>query len=110
MIISRRKTWESKIAFFICFASLAFSKELDVGKISEAIGHLIGKNLEELGVDFDLDAVVKGLKEESEGKASPLSDDECVQAILFHCGSQFNKPPGSLGVTGAVSPLSPGVR
>lgn len=57
------------------------AEELDIAKISEAIGHMIGKNLEDLGLDFDLDAVVKGLKEESEGITSPMNEDECVQAI-----------------------------
>lgn len=58
-----------------------FCEDLDVAKVSEAMGHIIGKNLQSLGLDFDLDAIVKGLKEESEGKSSPLNDDECVQAI-----------------------------
>ncbi|HSX11089.1 MAG TPA: FKBP-type peptidyl-prolyl cis-trans isomerase N-terminal domain-containing protein [Chlamydiales bacterium] len=70
-----------KTVICICFAAMAFSQEPDVAKISEAMGHIIGKNLEQLGIDFDLEAIVKGLKEESEGKNSPLNDDECVQAI-----------------------------
>lgn len=60
---------------------LLSAEELDVAKVSEAMGHMIGKNLEELGLDFDLDAIVKGLREESEGISSPLNEDECVQAI-----------------------------
>lgn len=58
-----------------------FCEELDVAKISEAMGHIIGKNLESLGLELDLDAIVKGLKEEQQGIHSPLNDDECVQAI-----------------------------
>jgi hypothetical protein len=69
-----------KIAI-LCLASTAFSAPLDITQISEAMGHIIGKNLDQLGLDFDLDAIVKGLKEESEGKTSPLNDEECVQAI-----------------------------
>lgn len=60
---------------------IGFSEELNVDKISEAMGHMIWKNLDTLGLDFDLDAIVRGLKEESEGKISPLNEDECVQAI-----------------------------
>jgi hypothetical protein len=60
---------------------LSAADMLDVAKVSEAMGHMIGKNLEELGLDFDLDSVVKGLREESEGISSPLNEDECVQAI-----------------------------
>ena len=66
---------------FLLISLSAFSTEFDVAKVSEAMGHIIGKNLETLGLDFDLDAIVKGLKEESEGKMSPLNEDECVQAI-----------------------------
>jgi hypothetical protein len=69
-------------AILVCVLPLiGFTEQLDVAKISEAMGHMIGKNLEMLGLDFDIDAIVKGLKEESEGKVSPLNDDECVQAI-----------------------------
>lgn len=71
-----------KAAIF-SIALVGFAAEpLDVAKVSEAMGHIIGKNLESLGLDFDMDAIVKGLKEESEGKSSPLNEDECVQAIV----------------------------
>ncbi len=59
------------------------SQKEDVAKISEAMGHIIGKNLDSLGLDLDLNAIVKGLQEESEGKTSPLNEDECVQAIAL---------------------------
>lgn len=62
---------------------IGFAQELDVAKVSEAMGHLIGKNLESLGLDLDLEAIVKGLKEEAQGKSSPLNEDECVQAIAI---------------------------
>ena len=58
-------------------------EKYSVSEVSEAIGHLIGKNLETLGLEFDLDAVVRGLQEESEGKSSPLNEEECVQAIAI---------------------------
>ena len=53
----------------------------EIARISEAFGHLIGKNLESLGFDFDMQAVVQGLKDSSIGKASPMSEVECIQAI-----------------------------
>lgn len=71
----------TKTILFALPLVLSAAEELDVGKVSEAMGHMIGKNLEELGLDFDLDAVVKGLREESEGITSPMNEDECVQAI-----------------------------
>lgn len=70
-----------KKILFLFLPLFGFSEELDVAKVSEAMGHIIGKNLETFGLDFDLDAIVRGLKEESEGKNSPLSEDECIQAI-----------------------------
>lgn len=71
----------SRIIFCLCFASMAFAQDLDVVKLSEAIGHMIGKNLHDLGVDFDLDSIVKGLKDEQIGTPSPLNDEECIDAI-----------------------------
>jgi hypothetical protein len=70
-----------KTILLLTLPLIGFSQELNVSKISEAMGHMIGKNLDALGLDFDLDAIVKGLKEESEGISSPLNEDECVQAI-----------------------------
>lgn len=70
-----------KTILILSLPLVLMSKEIDVVKVSEAMGHIIGKNLDALGLDFDLEAIVKGLKEESEGKTSPMNDDECVQAI-----------------------------
>ncbi len=70
-----------KQLILVALALVGYTKEPDVAQISEAMGHIIGKNLETLGLDFDLEAIVKGLKEESEGKASPLNEEECVEAI-----------------------------
>ncbi len=70
---------------FFLFAALSLqaetSQEHDIAKISEAMGHLIGKNLEALGLDLDVEAIVKGLQDASSGKHSPMSEEECVQAI-----------------------------
>lgn len=53
----------------------------DISKVSEAFGHLIGKNLDHIGVEFDIAQVIKGLQDASLGKASPLTEAECIQAI-----------------------------
>lgn len=57
------------------------SKEVQIAKISEAFGHLIAKNMESLGLDFNIDQVVKGLKDSASGKNPPMSEMECVEAI-----------------------------
>jgi peptidylprolyl isomerase len=66
----------------LLFLLAAVAPPNDVEKISEAIGHMIGEQLEQFGLEFDIDAVAKGLKEASEGKGSPMSDEECAKAIF----------------------------
>ncbi len=53
----------------------------EIVKISEAFGHLIGKNLESIGLELDIQAIVKGLKDSAAGKTSPMTENECIQAI-----------------------------
>jgi peptidylprolyl isomerase len=52
-----------------------------INKLSEAFGHIIGKNIENLGVHFDIAALIKGLQDETAGKESPMTEAECVEAI-----------------------------
>lgn len=61
----------------------------EIAKMSEAFGHLIGKNLESMGVQLDIQAVVKGLKDASAGKTSPMTEMECIQAITAAQESAF---------------------
>ena len=42
---------------------------------------MLGKNLENIGVKFDIAQVIKGLQDASVGKESPMTEIECVQAI-----------------------------
>lgn len=56
-------------------------ESIDVSKISESFGHLIGKNIETIGFQLDIAKVIKGLQDEAAGKASPMSEVECFQAI-----------------------------
>jgi peptidylprolyl isomerase len=57
------------------------AKEIDHLLISEALGHLISKNLANLGPDFNIDRVIKGLKDAMSGKPTPLSEESTVEAI-----------------------------
>lgn len=63
----------------------------DIAKVSEAFGHLIGKNMEAIGVDLDLPLVVKGLRDEAQGKQSPLSESECIEALSSAQEKAFQK-------------------
>lgn len=49
---------------------------IDMGKLSEAFGHFIGRNLKTPGVNFDLDRIVKGMRDGAAGKQAPMSDQE----------------------------------
>jgi len=52
------------------------SPDVDMEKLSEAFGHFIGRNLKSPGIDFDLEMVIKGIRDGAAGKESPLSDQE----------------------------------
>jgi len=54
---------------------------INLEKISEALGHLIGKHIENLDLPLDLDALAKGIAEEREGKTSPMDEEECLSGI-----------------------------
>jgi peptidylprolyl isomerase len=57
------------------------SRKEEIAKISEAMGHLIGKNLHALGLPLDIEALVRGMQEASIGKESPLTEEECMNAL-----------------------------
>lgn len=48
----------------------------DILKVSEAFGNFIGRNLKAPGVNFDLDSIIKGMRDGYAGKPSPMSDKE----------------------------------
>jgi peptidylprolyl isomerase len=64
----------------ICSICLLASSS-NVEKISEALGHLIGKHIENLDLPLDLNALAKGIEEERKGKKSPLNEEDCLEAI-----------------------------
>lgn len=51
-------------------------------EVSEAFGHLIVKNLESPGFKFDINKVIQGMRDEMEGKPSPLTDEQYEQAVM----------------------------
>jgi len=63
----------------------------EISQISEAFGHLIGKNIDTLGIEFDMDLVMKGLKDATSGKNSPMTEAECIEAISAVQESAFKK-------------------
>ncbi|MBA3722948.1 MAG: FKBP-type peptidyl-prolyl cis-trans isomerase [Parachlamydiaceae bacterium] len=49
---------------------------IDMTKLSEAFGNFIGRNLQSPGLKFDMESLIKGIREGAEGKASPLTEKE----------------------------------
>lgn len=74
-----------KFVFFVfaIFSSLLAKnrEEPSIALISEGFGHIIGRHLEFLEVDFDTDQLIKGIQDARSGKEPPISEKECIQAI-----------------------------
>lgn len=54
----------------------AESKPIDMKKLSEAFGNFIGRNLQSPGLSFDLESIIKGIREGAAGRPSPLTEKE----------------------------------
>lgn len=57
-------------------------KPEDIKKLSEAFGHFIGRNLNPPGVKFDLEEIVKGMRNGAAGKPAPMSDKEYEELMM----------------------------
>lgn len=75
-----------------CTAFCSETKEkADIDKVSQAFGHLIAKNIESLGLDFNTTKVIQGIQDSLDGKESPMSESECIQAITQIQEEAFQK-------------------
>ena len=72
-------------------ANVDASKEVDMKKVSEAFGHFIGKNLKSPGLSFDLESIIKGMRDGADGKPSPMTDQEYEASMLKVQEMAFNK-------------------
>ncbi len=58
--------------------------KVDVQRISEAFGHLLGKNLNgNPGIKFDLEAIIEGIRSAAAGKEAPMSETEYEEMIAL---------------------------
>jgi peptidylprolyl isomerase len=71
------------------------SPKQDIAKLSESFGHLIGKNINSMGLQFDIASVIKGLQESSKGGTAPMTEMECIQAITQAQQLAFEKQSSS---------------
>lgn len=53
----------------------------ELKNLSKAFGHFIGRNLKNPGFHFDLESVIKGMRDGAEGKPAPMSDKEYEQLL-----------------------------
>lgn len=86
--------WISTLAFSLAMPLAAHEtgeahthddKPVDISKVSEAFGNFIGRTLNNpsLGIKFDIEAVIKGIREGSEGKPSPMSERDYEEAVVI---------------------------
>src|SRR5579863_8937355 len=66
---------------FLLLAMAAFADAVDPAKLSEALGHMIGKNLQSLDVPLDMARIAKGLQDQALGLSSPMSEENCIQTL-----------------------------
>ncbi len=82
----------SILAFSFIYADPDPTPPSDIGKVSEAFGHLIWKNLENsMGAQVDVAQLIKGLKDATKGLSSPMTEMECIQAIAEVQEAVFKK-------------------
>jgi len=55
--------------------------DLDIHKVSEALGHFIGRNLKAPGIQFDMEAIIQGMRAGAAGKPAPMSDEDYEKAM-----------------------------
>ena len=68
----------------------SFSTE-EVATISEAFGHLIGRSLNSPGFNFNLDSIIKGLRDSAAGKESPMTEEEYDEVISLIQENAFHQ-------------------
>lgn len=57
------------------------TSDLDIKKVSQALGNFIGRNLNAPGIHFDLDSIITGIREGAAGKPSPMSEQDYEKAM-----------------------------
>lgn len=50
--------------------------QIDMNKLSEAFGNFIGRNLQSPGLKFDMESLIKGIRDGAAGQPSPLNEKE----------------------------------
>lgn len=68
----------------LCTGSLIADDSKNEEKLDEAFGHFIGRNLNNPGIHFDVEKVIKGIRDGAAGKPAPLSDEEYQRLMTIN--------------------------
>lgn len=63
----------------------------EVSRVSEAFGHLIGRNLESPGIKFNLECIIKGMRDAVAGKEPPMTEEEYEDIMTLIQETAFNE-------------------
>lgn len=77
-----------------CFAPLygdGTPQPINFELLSETLGHLIVRQLNQPGFEFDMERVISGMQDEQAGKPSPMSEEEYEQMICALQEQNFSK-------------------
>lgn len=66
-------------------------QEAELQKLSEAFGHFIGRNLSSPGIEFDLELVIKGIRDGATGKPEPMSEEEYEKLMKTYQAKAYEK-------------------
>ncbi|MDP1879370.1 MAG: FKBP-type peptidyl-prolyl cis-trans isomerase [Parachlamydiaceae bacterium] len=59
-------------------------EKVDMKKLSEALGNSIGRSLESMpSIHYDVDSLIKGIRDGAAGKPSPLSEKEAEEMMMI---------------------------
>lgn len=64
--------------------------DVDMQKVSEAFGNFIGRNLKSNGIEFNLEGIIKGMRDGSAGKPAPLNEQEYEKMMTKLQEKAFN--------------------
>src|ERR1700733_1986714 len=61
----------------------------EIRKLSQSFGHFIGRNLNTPGIKFNLDLLIKGIREGAEDKPAPMDEAEYEQLLNKHLAKAY---------------------
>lgn len=73
------------------YAEDSQTTEVDMPKLSETFGNLLGKNMKDSGFDFEIEDVITGIRKGVKNQPAPLSNDEYQNMMMIIQQKAFQK-------------------